>query len=99
MKKVLFLSLFVASAVLAACLLPRNNSSLEGLAKANVEALASVPVEVKCAAGGMGADECGKTYDGDDGNIHSCYVHCSFEYYACCYDDSCICIHVLDFNE
>ena len=99
MKKIIVLTVGSAATLLSLYLLTGNKSSLDGLAKDNVEALASIPVEVKCAAGGVGADECSKTYSGDDGNIHNCYVHCTVGYYACCYDDSCICIHVLDFNE
>ena len=96
MKKVLFLSLFVASAVLAACLLPRNNSSLEGLAKANVEALASVPAYSSCKSGGLGADECAHSLYNNGQLVYSCNVKCGEGYYACCLDNGCICISYLD---
>ena len=91
MKKVLFLSLFVASAVLAACLLPRNNSSLEGLAKANVEALASVPVEVTCIAGGAGSSSCSMHWTVGPAE-YECSVNCIDGYYACCNIAQCHCI-------
>ena len=96
MKKFLLLSLIVASAVLVACLLARNNSSLEGLAKANVEALASVPVEVSCFTGGYESIGCTSFIDLEDegGNTYhyGCSISCPAGTYSCCNITECKCI-------
>lgn len=83
MKKVVFICVCVAT-VISLCFIYFNRaSSLEGLAKANVEALASIPFIEECMSGGEGSTECshhltlfGVEYD--------CSVSCGPGYYACC---------------
>ena len=91
MKKTLILSLCLSAAILTTYLLAGSKSSLEGMAKANVEALASVPEEATCIGGGPGSNSCTIHWTVGPAE-YECSVTCVDGYYSCCNVASCRCI-------
>lgn len=96
MKRVylIILSLLAALSVCSLCFY--SESSLVGLSKANVIALASVPDHPTCAYGGLNSTECisSITLEGEFGSIivYGCQISCPEGTYSCCNFIDCQCI-------
>lgn len=96
MKRVSILIFSLVGVFTLTNLIVGAKSSLVGLAKANVIALASVPEHPTCAFGGLNSTECTSTItlEGEFGSIieYGCQISCPEGTYSCCNFIDCQCI-------
>ena len=96
MKKVVFICVCVATVISLCSICFNRASSLEGLAKANVEALASIPDNPTCMEGGPESIGCelNITLETESGETYTygCQISCPAGTYSCCNLLECTCI-------
>lgn len=96
MKKVVFICACVAAVITLCAICFNRASSLEGLAKANVEAMASLPDNPDCYSGGIGSNHCSYSKSEGDSIIIACDVTCTSGYFACCSERGCVCVSYIN---
>lgn len=91
---IILVTLGFALALLSTLFLTKNETSLN-LAKANVDALASIPAE-SCYAGGPESYACSSYIDieTEPGNVYhyGCEITCPTDTYSCCNIVDCKCV-------